>query len=76
MNADEMFKELGYYQLKVLGAQECDFSNGKGKEIIFTKNKKVGLYGIYNWISMQELQAINKKCEELRMDKIIGGTKV
>lgn len=60
-----MFAELGYHQLKVIGMQECDYSNGKGKEIIFTKRKTVGLYGIYNWLTLEELQAINKKCEEL-----------
>lgn len=65
MKADEMFEKLGYKKLQVIGLQECAYSNGKGKEIIFSKTKRFGLYGVYQWLSLEELQAINKKCQEL-----------
>lgn len=63
--ADKMFEELGYHKLQTIGLQECAYSNGKGKEIIISQNKKVGLYGIYQWLTLEELQAINEKCKEL-----------
>ena len=63
--ADEMFKKLGYHKLQAVGLQECAYSNGKGKEIIFSQIKRIGLYGIYQWVTLDELQAINQKCKEL-----------
>ena len=64
--ADKMFEELGFKKSQVVGnAQQCYFGNGKGKSIAFNLNKTVSLFGNYNWITMQELQAINKKVEEL-----------
>lgn len=63
--ADEMFEKLGYRKLQVIGLQECAYSNGKGKEIIFNKMKRFGLYGMYQWLSLEELQAINEKVKEL-----------
>ena len=63
--ADKMFEELGYRKLQSVGLQQCAYSNGKGKEIIISQSKRIGLYGIYQWITLEELQAINKKCEEL-----------
>ena len=76
-----MFAELGYHQLKVIGMQECDYSNGKGKEIIFTKRKTVGLYGIYNWLTLEALQEKYKNLKievdyvKIKMYSIKIGTK-
>ena len=70
MSADEMFEKLEYkkkYQIYedkviIIGytkedaiAEEC--------EIMFLKLARKVLVNI--WINMQELQAINKKCEEM-----------
>ena len=70
MNADEMFLKLGYeikhqiYNDEVIligytkedePAEECS--------IMFLKKTKKVLINI--WVDMQELQAINKKVEEL-----------
>ena len=70
MSADEMFRKLGYkikhqiYNDEVIligytkedePAEECS--------IMFLKKAKKVLINI--WADMQELQAINKKCEEL-----------
>lgn len=66
LEADKMFEKLGYRKLQPIGAQECAYTNGVGKQIIFAKlNKRVLLYGIYYWLDMRELEAVNKKCKEL-----------
>lgn len=72
--ADELFKELGYKkrQTKYFEQQyirQCDIVDGELEHIIFTKKKRVKCQYQYTDISkgidMQELQAINKKCQEL-----------
>ena len=61
--ADEMFKELGYKQLKqkffIMFSNTGLFGR---KVIIFHKNKKIGVEGLIN---LEELQAINEKVKEL-----------
>ena len=65
--ADEMFTMLGYYRYDYL--DHIDYYNEKnGKFISFRKNKTFACFGYddeYKEITMQELQAINKKVEEL-----------
>ena len=65
--ADEMFEELGYNKLQPIGLQQCAYTNGKGKEIIINQMKRIGLYGYYQWITLEELKAINEKVKELRV---------
>ena len=71
--ADEMFEELGYKKLRDDDESYKNIEGYKKDEydiIEFDKNDK-GFYksAIYDTtsdnISMQELQAINKKCQEL-----------
>lgn len=64
LSADEMFKKLTYKKMQPIGTQKASYSNGLGKEIIFVNNRVV-LYGIYQHLDMKELEAVNKKCEEL-----------
>lgn len=65
--ADKLFEESGYEKSQVVGnAQQCYFANAKGKSIAFNLNKTVSIFGNYNWFTMQELKAINKKVEELK----------
>ena len=70
--ADEMFKELGYtIQKKGNGAMiYYEYYNKKTEDIMqFWYDKTVSKYNEKteetDYISMQELQAINKKVEEL-----------
>ncbi len=70
--ADEMFTVLGYYRYDYL--DHVDYYNEKIRKIIsFRKN---GTFACFNYddeymeITMQELQAINKKCKELGVDKV------
>lgn len=63
--ADEMFEKLGYIKLQPIGLQRCAYTNGKGKEIIFSDLQRVGLYGDYSFLTISELQAINEKVKEL-----------
>jgi hypothetical protein len=66
--ADEMFEELGYSKLSEVGSEErlIVYRNCKGKNIRFSLLiERVMLTGQYTWFDMQELQAINKKVEEL-----------
>lgn len=66
-SADQMFEELGYR--KNFEDKHCaNFENDMYETIInFDKDYKyINIYN--NAINMQELQAINKKVEELRMD--------
>ncbi len=65
--ADEMFTLLGYYRCDYL--DHVDYYNKKLEKFIsFRKN---GTFACFNYddepaeITMQELQAINKKVEEL-----------
>ena len=71
--ADKMFEKLGY---KKYGGLEtcryvryCNIVKGEKEYIIFSKNKTVRFQYLYTQVSksitMQELQAINKKVLEL-----------
>lgn len=65
--ADEMFKELGFKQLKYENYISFESEN---REIEFDiKEKSISVAckedGFYAYFDMQELQAINKKCKEL-----------
>jgi hypothetical protein len=71
-SADEMFEELGYRKINYPDANYSFLAEYVKAtiDITFYKDKTFrasDLGGIY-WINMQELQAINKKCKELRMD--------
>jgi hypothetical protein len=84
-SADEMFKELGYsfydinsyytelytreYEKKTL------MERGTRHQFIDFRLNKKELY-VYNSINMQELQAINKKCKELRVVRMNDKLKV
>ena len=73
--ADEMFEELGY---KIDGQEtklEVEYINDDKKIIYFDKYRKVILsYNEYDEnteeLTLQDLQAINKKVRELRLDVI------
>lgn len=70
--ADELFKELGYK--KIITDLEIKYRNNINiGEIRFWKPTKAVMKhdedGRYLSIKMQELQAINKKCQELRWVK-------
>ena len=77
--ADKMFKELGYHIVSDDETLTC-YDNDTGKQINFYKEIRgaakvdwaecISLYGspkiaTPGIISIQELKAINKKCEEL-----------
>lgn len=63
--ADEMFKEIGYKKL-VGETTEVFTLSRANKNIAFSKLiSRIRIYGKYDFIDIQELQAINKKCEEL-----------
>ena len=65
--ADEMFEELVYEKYEYL--EHTDYFQEKTDKIIsFRNNKEIAIFNTYDGfeaITMQELQAINKKCEEL-----------
>lgn len=65
--ADEMFEELGYYKQNYL--EHLDYYNEKLEKIISFRNNKtfacLNFYDSYEEITILELQAINKKVEEL-----------
>ena len=66
--ADEMFEELGYW-LDMENYVYCIWVNDYREIIKFNKERKefykaIG-YEQFEYITMQELQAINKKVEEL-----------
>ena len=71
--ADKMFEKLGYKKYDALQScryvRYCDIVNGEKEYIIFSKNQTVRFQYLYTQVSksitMQELQAINKKCQEL-----------
>ncbi len=66
--ADEMFKKLGYEKDKCANAIEYRLNNKK--EIAFVKvidtNEKEIWIDSFHTITIEELQAINKKVKELR----------
>lgn len=65
--ADKMFKQLNYEEYKYL--EHTDYYNTNNDKIIsFRNDKSIAVFNAYDEIesiTMQELQAINKKCEEL-----------
>ena len=73
-----MFEKLGYKKYDSLQTcryvRYCNIVNGEKEYIIFSKNKTVRFQYLYTHVSknitMEELQAINKKCKELRLDMI------
>ena len=85
MSADKMFEELGY-KMKQKGnyIEYVKVNNAVKEEYVISFMMKTIMATLYVdgflkkplALEIPELQAINKKCEELRMDKIIGGTKV
>lgn len=77
--ADEMLEELGY--IKAITTSNCiDVAEVWGKYKEYMNEDKTIIFGVDKSIyicdyligtkpiNMQELQAINKKCEELRLD--------
>lgn len=67
--ADEMFEELGFKK-SITEYKNIEYCKEEYKIIMFlTKNEAVSISYYFNVselnITMQELQAINKKCEEL-----------
>lgn len=73
-SADEMFEELGYEKIDKKLNKNIIFTNGNKKfyfHKVFRKIKCVEYDNeeqvfMQSYFTMQELQAINKKCEELR----------
>lgn len=66
--ADKMFKQLNYEEYKYL--EHTDYYNTNNDKIIsFRNDKSIAVFNAYDEIesiTMQELQAINKKVEELK----------
>ncbi len=66
--ADKMFEELGYRRRKYMNTDELfmlKYVNVfDGKEIFFDKTREE--VSSLSGLGIRELQAINKKCEELR----------
>ena len=71
MSADEMFRKLGYekYKEEYLGKTMKElYGNNADKRICFWRDKIIEVYDFYDGsrdFTIEELQAINKKCEEL-----------
>lgn len=68
--ADEMFEELGYKvkRSNLPAMFYCEYYNKRTEDIIqFWNDKTISKYNEdeSDYITMQELQAINKKCQEL-----------
>ncbi len=72
--ADKMFEELGYIKIKQLNDLRIVYRDKKhNKNIAFFVNRRIrkensnnfGVSGMYEWFTMQELQAINEKVKEL-----------
>ena len=70
-SADQMFEELGYEKIQQIlssGELYIEYYNEKTSEYIkFWGDKTISKYEYREagYLSMQELKAINKKCEEL-----------
>ena len=77
--ADEMFKELGYEDLSEESAAACICLYGKqDKRIGFYTDMTIDCYEQYDgsgYIEIQELQAINEKVKELRMELVENSLK-
>ena len=65
MNADEMFEKLGTNKIDNIDFCVYEGKNVKSNRILFNKVGKSIIFEGFNVLDMQELQAINKKCEEL-----------
>lgn len=67
--ADEMFKKLGYENIRNKVGNTFTVIYAKGdKRIAFFTDKTIDCYNYYDgsdYITMQELQAINEKVKEL-----------
>lgn len=67
--ADKMFKELGYEDLSIFAKIPCIAIYAKNdKRIGFYDDKTFDIYNYFDgteYVTMQELKAINKKVEEL-----------
>jgi hypothetical protein len=73
--AEEMFEELGYIRKQTILSE--NYSNENKKIIQFWKDKTISSIIKrdsdcidYEFITMQELKAINKKCQELRLARL------
>ena len=65
--ADKMFEKLGYK--KIESENIIIYVNTHGKNIEFSKLiNRFAVYGKYYFLDMQELQAINEKVKELRVE--------
>lgn len=70
--ADEMFEKLGYKKIDkeyYLNSMLILYGNNYDKSICFWNDKTIEVYDFYKGsrnFTMQELQAINKKVEELQ----------
>lgn len=65
MNADEMFEKLGTNKIDNIDFCVYEGKNVKSNRILFNKVRKSIIFEGFNTFGMQELQAINKKCEEM-----------
>lgn len=71
--ADEMFEKLGYKKFLVgfISPNMKELYGKADKRICFWLNKTIEAYDFYDGgetITIQELQAINEKVKELRME--------
>jgi len=65
MSADEMFEELGYKKYE--NGERIEYSSTLQKIDLVKDIKAIDTNVV---LTIQELQAINKKCEELRMEVV------
>ena len=67
--ADKMFEKLGYKKEDVLTIRKAKigtrFRNRKNGHVVSFYDEKKEFEKPYEEITMEELKAINKKCEEL-----------
>ena len=67
--ADEMFEELGYEKHSSKSNERFDLYSSDDERlirIVFNhRTKRIAIHCDNDALDMQELQAINKKCEEL-----------
>lgn len=66
LSADEMFDELGY-KISKNNNKEIEFTYCEETINFWLKEKEVSkdIYGSIDFITIDELKAINKKCKEL-----------
>lgn len=65
MNAEEMFKKLGYKKVQLSSSNYIEYKrdDDDGYFVFDLISKEIGVG--YYFITMEELEAINKQCEEL-----------